>query len=91
MHKSLSSEVAQETLHNTMLQVKVDYVVIHCARVFEYNGPNGRVAAPFPEFFITLARRPQGVHRLGPRRVRTVALIDRGEAETRGTGFAAAC
>ena len=64
--KTLGREAAKEPLDYTLLQVQVDHVLIHCARVFEYDRAHGRCAAPLPESLVPFPRRPEGVHRVGP-------------------------
>src|SRR6266700_2710096 len=70
--KALSRESGEQPLHHPLLKMELNDFIRNHTGIFEYHGPNRRVVAPFPEFFVALARHTERIHRFSPRRVRTL-------------------
>ncbi len=79
MDEALGGEAAEQALHDAMLQVKMDDLVVHLARVFEDHGSDRRRAPPFPGLLVARTGDAEGVHRVGPGGVGTFAAVERGE------------
>ena len=79
--ESLGGEPTEQAPDDAVLQVEVDDVLVHGSGVVEDDRTDRRLPSPFPGLLIALARRPKRVHRLGPRRIGPLALIEGGELE----------
>ena len=75
MDESLGREAGKESLNDSLLQVKLDYLIRHHPWIFEYHGAYGRSSAPFPEFLIAGAWCSEAVHSFGPCGICTLALV----------------
>ncbi len=55
MDEALGDEPAEQPLHDAMLQVQVDHLVVHRAGVLEDDGPDRRGPPPLPELLLALS------------------------------------
>jgi len=86
--ETLAQETAEEALHDPVLEVQVDHVVVDGAGVSKDHGAGWRAPAPVPQLLVALTGQAQGVERVRPGRVGAGALVEGGERPG-GGGIAA--
>src|SRR5208337_4056557 len=82
VNEPLSGESAKQTPDNAVFQMEVNDVLVHGPGVVEDYRPDRRLPSPLPGLLVAIAGRPERVHRLGPGRVGSLALIEGGKRET---------
>ena len=67
MHKALGKQSPEQSLHNTLFEMKLNHLISHSPGIFEDNWAYLGAVAPLEQLLLPFAWDTKAVHRLCPR------------------------